>query len=257
MLLAASIGLALIIGNILALPVAIFAAFIGILMGWQIQLKQPKIMILLSSTVLFLIIFSSQYVISVLFLEMNFVTELFALLSESIQQSIKFMEMIGQTPDEKVVEKMNEMVSLTSTLIPSIFVLVSVMSVFLSMLINFPIARRLGVNVPKFQPFREMVLPKSILWYYLITLIVSLLIPFEKGSFSYMAFMNVSFILQFLFLLQGFSFIYFWSSLQKWPKAVPITLTIFVLIFAPLLYIIRLLGIIDLGFNLRQRLQQK
>ncbi|MEI5908385.1 YybS family protein [Bacillus spongiae] len=253
----ASIGLSLFIGSVLSLPIVVTTSIVGVLIGYFVQQGRQKGTILLVASVVTLIITVIEYMIAVVFLEVNIVSELFKTLDEAVEMSYGIVERMGQTPDPKAIESMESMVDLMKALVPSIFVIMSVMSVLIWMLLNFPIMKRFGVNVPKFQPFHKMMLPKSILWYYLITLVISLFISVEPGSYGYFALVNLSFIFQLLLILQGFSFLFYWSYSRGWSKAIPVSLTIFFLIFYPLLFIIRLLGIIDLGFNLRQRLQHK
>jgi uncharacterized protein YybS (DUF2232 family) len=114
--------------------------------------------------------------------------------------------------------------------------------------VNLPVLKRLGVDVPKFPPFREMRLPKAVLWYYLVTLVVTLFVELEKGTFAFMVFANATIVLRGLLFLQGISLIHFYFHEQKWPKSAAIMAT--VLAF-PLNSMVVLLGVLDLGFNIR------
>ncbi|WP_083800963.1 DUF2232 domain-containing protein [Bacillus sp. m3-13] len=49
----------------------------------------------------------------------------------------------------------------------------------------FLFIKRLKVKVSPFPPFRELMLPKSLLWYYLIVLILSIMAPEEGDNFIY------------------------------------------------------------------------
>ncbi|MEH7584161.1 DUF2232 domain-containing protein, partial [Priestia megaterium] len=107
-------------------------------------------------------------------------------------------------------------------------------------------------------PFREFKLPKSILWYYLIALILSFpSFNIEQGTFMYVAIINIVMGLQMLVVLQGISFIFYFSHQKGYAKAIPIVVTILALIIPIILQIVRILGIIDLGFNLRKQLDTK
>ncbi|WP_083800962.1 DUF2232 domain-containing protein [Bacillus sp. m3-13] len=60
-----------------------------------------------------------------------------------------------------------------------------------------------------------------------------------------------------LMTVQGFSFIFYFCYIKKISKAIPITLVILSFLITPLVYIIRMIGIIDIGFQLRDRIQGK
>ncbi|PMX97174.1 DUF2232 domain-containing protein, partial [Pseudomonas sp. MPR-R5A] len=73
------------------------------------------------------------------------------------------------------------------TLIPSILVMMSLSTAFIIQLIAFPIVKRFGVEVTKWNSFADLTFPKSILWYYLITIFATLMMNPEEGTFWYMA----------------------------------------------------------------------
>jgi uncharacterized protein YybS (DUF2232 family) len=58
-------------------------------------------------------------------------------------------------------------------------------------------------------------------------------------------------------LLQGLSFVAYFTHIKKFPKAFLIIAVILTFLLPFVLYIVRILGIIDLGFNLRKRLEEK
>ncbi|MEH6878471.1 DUF2232 domain-containing protein, partial [Priestia megaterium] len=96
------------------------------------------------------------------------------------------------------------------------------------------------------------------LWYYLIALILTFpMFNFEQGSFMYIVILNMLALLQMLVVLQGISFIFYFSYQKGYAKAIPIVVTILALIIPIILQIVRILGIIDLGFNLRKQLDTK
>ena len=113
---------------------------------------------------------------------------------------------------------------------------------------NLPVLKRLGVDIPKFPPFREMRLPKAVLWYYLVVLIVTLFFELDQGTFAFMVFANATIVLRGLLFLQGISLIHFYFYEQKWPKWAVILATIFAF---PLQSFVLLFGVLDLGFNIR------
>ncbi|MGM7637476.1 YybS family protein [Bacillus sp. Hm123] len=252
-----SLLVASVVGGLGAVPLAFMFGSTGIVMGSMVYKKLDKLSIFIAGSLTFLLNIILLYVSTILLTGVNVVTEMNESFKRSFQESIGLMEELGQPLPEEAVKQFQEGFAFFNTLTPSLFVLFALTAVFLFTLVNFPILKKLKIDVPHFQPFRMWRMPKSILWYYLILLLLSFVAILEVGSLWYSAYVNLMFMLQFCLIIQGLSFFYFFADVKKWPKIVPIILTILSIVFLPLLYLVRLLGIIDLGFDLRQRLQQK
>ncbi|MGR3766336.1 YybS family protein [Rossellomorea sp. NS-SX7] len=239
------------VGGPVALPLGLAFGSLAMVMGWGIRNQWDKLRIFMSSTFILLINIVIGFVLSIAFLNINIVEDG---LKESKTTYYSLLEQVGQEPDQKFIESLNSSIQLIQTLMPAFFLGMAAIFALLFIWVNFPILKRLGVNVPVFKPFREWMLPKSILWYYLIVLLVSMIAQPEQGTYLYTAVLNVLYVLQTLMAVQGLSFLYFLGHFKGWSKGSLVLITI---ISLPLLYLVRILGIIDLGFNLRQRLQRK
>jgi uncharacterized protein YybS (DUF2232 family) len=79
----------------------------------------------------------------------------------------------------------------------------------------------------------------------------------EEGTFWYMAIINMTYILQFLIILQGYTFIFYYFDKKGFSKAISITIAIVSFLIPIFLYIVGILGIIDLGFDLRKGFNKK
>jgi uncharacterized protein YybS (DUF2232 family) len=255
----ASLAISFIIGSIIAIPTTILFGTTGITLGYLTKKGMSWMTILLATTLVFLVNVIAQYGVAVVFFEFNFVKEINVIMNESLNNSYKMMEAIGGPNNniDTLKEQIDLMMKMIQLLLPSMLVMGSFFIVFLLQLINFPILKRFGLAIPKWQSFRDVVLPKSILWYYLLAMLLSIILKPEEGSYLNTALWNVNYILQILLVVQGLSFIYFVSHLKGWSKAIPILATVFMFLVPIVLYIIRILGIIDLGFELRKRLVKK
>jgi uncharacterized protein YybS (DUF2232 family) len=91
-----------------------------------------------------------------------------------------------------------------------------------------------------------------VLWYYLIVSIFSLFVSYEVGSFGYLATINALVILRVLLFLQGVSFIHYYFYVLGYPKWLAIVVTF---LAVPLYTFTIILGVFDLGFNLRSYLK--
>jgi uncharacterized protein YybS (DUF2232 family) len=253
----ASILISMIVGTVFAIPVAISFGLTGLVMGDFIREKKSREAIYFVGSIAFLITVVMTYVISVAFFQIDFIDETIEAAKTSIESSVSIMESLGQTPNEEQMEELLAGIEAGRFLKPTLFVIAAFLAVFFIQLVSFPVAKRFQVEIMDWKPFRNLQLPKSILWIYLFSIIASMVFNPEEGSFAFMAIVNIAFLLQWLMVLQGLALIYFFSFAKKLPKVVPIMFTIGVLLLPQLLYIVRILGIIDLGFDLRKRLKSQ
>ncbi|WNS75490.1 YybS family protein [Bacillus sp. DTU_2020_1000418_1_SI_GHA_SEK_038] len=252
----AAVLISLIVGTLLAVPLTLTYGLTGIVIGQLIKEKKNRTVSFMAASLVFLATVLIQYAVAVVFFKINFIKESIGVLRESIDGSRSMLETIGQGSSEKVIEQFEASLNLLDTLTPSLFVLIALFGVLLIELVSFPIVKRFGVEVDRWRPFREIVLPKSILWYYLLTMLASFALNPEEGTYWYMALMNIGFLLQMLMVLQGLSLISYFCYKRGISKAVPIFAVVFTFIIPIFLSIVRILGIIDLGFDLRKRLEK-
>lgn len=239
--------LTFIVGGILALPLALIHIPLGLVIGLSIFSRKSKLFMFMGASMVLLISLVLQYVASIALLGINVLEELLTAMKESFQQTGALMEKFGTLP-ENYNENMSQLLLTMETLMPTALVLGVFISTWLIILLLLPVLKRLGTEVPVFPPFREMKLPKSVLWYYLIVIVVSVFSEFQPGTMSYMILMNATAMLQFLLFLQGISFYHFYIKQEGWPKWVTVIVTILAL---PLQSFTSIVGIVDLGFDIR------
>ncbi|KAB2330806.1 YybS family protein [Cytobacillus depressus] len=253
----AAVLISLIVGTLLAIPLTLTYGLTGIVMGLLIKEEKGRTSTFIAATLVFLAAVLIQYAAAIAFFNFNFIQEAMNVMKESLNQSRGLIEALGQDSSGKVVEQLEASIQLFETLTPSLFVLIALFGVILIELVSLPIVKRFGVKMASWKPFREIVLPKSILWYYLLTMLASFAINPEEGSYWFTALVNISFILQMLMVFQGISFIFYFTHKKGMSKSVPIIATVLTFFMPIFLSIVRILGIIDLGFDLRKRLEKK
>ena len=193
-----------------------------------------------------------------LIFDVNFQQEFEAIATEQMQTYTSFMEGMGLESDEdgELETILREQIQLFLNLIPAFIAISAVILAFLVQWISYKILNRKGKNNYRFPPFRNLKLPASIIWLYLIVIIVSF-INLDPNGTMFIAIQNALIILEMLLVIQGFSFIFYFTHYKKWSKAVPIISIVLTIVFPIfLLYFVRILGIIDIGLNLRERLQK-
>lgn len=236
-----------VLGGVLLLPVALIFGPLGLVIGEAIQSKKTKLYTFMAAGLTFLISTMVLYLVSIVLFGINTIDELSKMIMDTQNRAITFLENTGEVPED-FVEQLNETVQYTLMAIPSAFILSSFLFAFVIILINLPIAKRLGHEVPKFPPFRLMKLPVLTVWVYLIVILLPIFTNMESGSTTELTYINASFILRVLFLIQGISFIHHVTYEMKSKKWLTILLSIVALLFSPLTIII---GILDTGMNLR------
>ncbi|MDZ5471666.1 YybS family protein [Bacillus sp. 31A1R] len=252
-----AVFISLIVGTLLSIPLTLAYGLTGIVIGDFIREKKNRVASFIAGSLAFLVNLVVQYAIAVAFFKIDFIKESIQVFKESIEMSVKMLGAVGQSPNEQLIEQFEAGVEMIGYLTPSLFVMASFLIVFLIQLVSFPIIKRFGIPVVGWRPFRELQLPKSLLWYYLFSLLASVIFKVDEGSYWFLAIINIAFVLQLFMILQGLSFIYYFSYQKGLAKAIPVIITVLVLFIPFLLYIVRILGIIDLGFDLRKRMELK
>ncbi|QGG53779.1 YybS family protein [Lysinibacillus pakistanensis] len=235
------------------LPFAFIFAVLGIIMGSTIRQQKSKLYLFMSSGIAVLLSTAIVFLAYLRLAGINMVEIGVEMAKKNYEQTATMSQNItGQstiTPDQ--IEAVSKMMELT---IPSTVTLGTFFVAFILMSINLPVLKRLGLNVPKFSPFQHMRLPRSILWYYMIVLCINLFIRPDLGSTLDVIVINVSYILWVLLILQGISFIHYFISKKGMPVGVKWIAT---LLAIPLSSFMILLGIIDLGFDVRSLVKGK
>lgn len=203
-------------------------------------------------------IFFASIVVSLIFstyvLDIDFAKQM----EEATNSIVESGFPVPLTPDvseEEWKQMLQQQIDLLLTLLPFIFVLSSLaMSVIVHWL-SRTIGKRLQYSIPALKPFREWSFPRSLLYYYFISLLILLLTGGTmEGSFWGKAIINLKYLLDVAFMIQGLSFCFHLFFVKQWRFAGPV-LIVSLFIFTVVPNILILLGIFDLGMNLRQRVK--
>ncbi|NGZ76589.1 DUF2232 domain-containing protein [Saccharibacillus alkalitolerans] len=111
-----------------------------------------------------------------------------------------------------------------------------------------PTLTSMGVAAPKLRPAHEWKLPRALIFYYFVVLIIDM-VTFNQGDgFWKAAAVNLLPLLQYCFIVQAIGFWFFIGHVKKWHRAICILMAIVTVVFPPM----RIIGIIDLAFPLRE-----
>lgn len=244
--------LSFLFGGFVGPGLAIIFIMTGIMLGDGIRQKKSKIYLFMSTGVSILLTFAILFVVTSKFMGINFITEGIELSKTTYKESLEYASQ--QTGQALPVEQMNQMFEYIEMTVPATITLGVFMLSFVLMTVTLTTFKRLKVDVPKFPPFKDMRLPKAVLWYYLIVLSINLFVNPEVGSTLYIITVNFSVVLWVLLTIQGVSLFFYIIYAFKYPTFLKV---LAVMMSVPLYSYVILIGIIDLGFNVRQFINEK
>jgi uncharacterized protein YybS (DUF2232 family) len=249
----ASCLLTFILGALPSVISALFAGLLGIVMGTLYRLHKKATVVFLAGLFINLAFFLGSIVVSFYLFGINPVHSLQEMMKESLRQSESIVGSLGAT-DERQIAMLQGMVDMIPKILPMLLVVGSAQMALINHWLSRKVLRRLGMTTSAFPPFREWKWPRSVLFYYIFITILSMTNWMAKSEgLLHLAILNLKPIFDLILLLAGLSFIFFYAYMKKWGKGIPILAIILVFLFPLFPFILILLGIFDLGFNLRTR----
>ncbi|MED3035343.1 YybS family protein [Bacillus tropicus] len=227
---------------------------IGIVLGYMYKKQKKPVEILMAGTLAYLIGIMLIYVASIKFFNIDLMKQMQNMFNESMTQSEKIVTAAGMPISKEQKELFAQFNDVLQTLFPSLLVMVSVCFSWITVMISGSVLRKLKHDVIPWPKFKDIQLPKSIVWYYVIFILLSTFIKVEPTSYLHMVFSNLYVIFALLLVLQGLTFIAFLAHSKGFTKGVPI-ISFIVCMFIPMLFpLVTILGIIDLGISLRSKI---
>ncbi len=227
---------------------------IGIVLGYMYKKRKRPVEILMAGTFAYLIGIMLIYVASIKFFNIDLMKQMQNMFNESMAQSEKIVNAAGMPISKEQKELFSQFNDVLQTLFPSLLVMVSVCLSWITVMISGSVLRKLKHDVIPWPKFKDIQIPKSIVWYYVIFILLSTFIKVEPTSYLHMVFSNLYVIFALLLVLQGLTFIAFIAHSKGFTKGVPI-ISFIVCMFIPMLFpLVTILGIIDLGISLRSKI---
>ncbi|KYG29631.1 YybS family protein [Alkalihalobacillus trypoxylicola] len=245
--------LAFIFGGLSGLLLALFFATSGVVMGELYRRKKGSFSVLIGASLSFTVGMLGLYVATFFIMGENPMSFIKESLREQINVSEAMLSSIGQNTDN--LQPFYEMIDTIHYFAPLMLVVMGCTIAVITVIVNQAILKRLRIPFEKLPAFRDWRFPRFFIWYYLITMLL-LLIGFEEGSTLFLFVTNLYPLFGFVMIIQGLSFIFYYFHIKKQSIALPILILI-VSFLTPLSEIVRILGIIDLGFDLRSYVTKK
>lgn len=225
----------------------------GILIGYLFKIDSPAFLVLKGAGLSVTAGVVLLYVATNLFLNIDPVQAFQNAMLESVETSEAILDMVDPA-DGMVVEDMRASIEFFNVIAPVVMVMISVTYALLIQLVAAHILRKGANEIPYFPPFREWGFPQVFIWYYLAVLMLGF-VGFEPGTPVYLAVQNALPALQLIVAIQGMAVVFYYFHHKRKSVIWPFLVLFLVFLLPIFLQLIRILGIIDLGFNLRKRMR--
>ncbi|WEG12805.1 YybS family protein [Pullulanibacillus sp. KACC 23026] len=248
----------ILVTDLLRACVAVFFLLIGLVMGELLKRKCSAIQLLIAGTCSNIVVLLIAYGICAFLFHINPINWITNQILKSIDLTLKMSPYLQGNKDAmKQFEAMRAQAKNMSQLAPALLVAISAMYALIIEILSGAVLKRLRVPFPKWQPFREWRFQRQLVWYYLGDLILMYWVGDKWGSTGSMVFYNIFYILEIIMVIQGLAFIYYFFYQRKQGLLFPNLITVFSILIPPVLYIVLILGIIDLGFDFRSRIKSR
>ncbi len=252
-----AVVLSVLFATIVSLPLTVLMGLGGIMLGSSIYKKLPAYETLGRGTIGFVVGLVFIFVFSQFVLQVNLMSEIDQMINQYVQMIKDLMEQFGLADQgEEQIEMLEQQMGMITSLVPAGIALIAILMAFVSQWVSYKVINRLDGMKLGFPPFRMLRFPVSLVWIYFFALIFTFF-ELDPSSTLYLAVNNVMMLTGILMTLQGLSFIFFYAHKKNKSKALPVASVILTILFPFFfLYFVRLLGIIDIGFSLRDRISK-
>lgn len=242
------------IGSIFGSFLAIFAGSVGIIMGGLYK-KESALPSIVAGVIIAILNFILAIFISNLFLGINIADALKQVMLGSLNSVEEILISAGNQEQADLIQNVyGNFFNNIAQLLPFIIISYSLFIIGINHMLVGKITKRMGINIPKFIPFREWTFPKSIIFYYLITVIIIQIKSLLDIYAINLIVINLYPLLQLVLMIQGLSFVFYYTYNKKLGRGLRV-ISIISLFIPVVSQLIHILGMVDIGFNLRNKIK--
>lgn len=235
-------------GLILMTPIVIYGWIVGLVLGVSFARKDSGVQTIALGSITILGLFLLALLISATVFQINLVDEMVRLMDEIFQQS---NQVLGSYMNQTL--KGIDFAEMIKVHFPSLLIINSLFLGFVNYWIGYGLHKRLGNNPRPFPPFAELRFPKSIIYYYLVVLVIALIPSLMKIHWIQVSILNILPVLDIILTVQGILFVFFFAKQRNMGKGLPI-LSIVLLFIPTITYILKIIGLLDLAMNIRTKI---
>ncbi|MGG1314098.1 DUF2232 domain-containing protein [Cohnella laeviribosi] len=228
-----------------ALTFGLFFLIPSIVMGHLYKKRTaPKKVILIGFVVLL-----AQLLLELIVLSMQFDLDLSSYLTQLLEETARALNASGTLlPEDWASDTADQLSNAIVTMLPALLLLASFALASVTHILSRRALAISGIETPALPQMRTWMLPRSMVFYYLIALVLSFVIPADSNNFLSMVTANAVPVLRFAFTIQAIAFFFYLASVKGWHKAVPVLIAVPILLYPPFY----LIGLLDVAFPLRK-----
>lgn len=247
-----SILLTIIFGLLLFIPITIYGWVVGLVLGISFARKDSGVQTIFLGSLTILGLFLFALVITNVLFGINLVDEVANMMDEVFAQSNQLLKSyLGESAINAV--NIGEVIKLY---FPSILIINALFLGFVNYWIGYGLYKRLGHHPRPFPPLAEIRFPRSIIYYYVVFLGLALIPGTANISWLAVSLHNILPVFDLVLSVQGVLFVFYFAKQRNMGRGLPI-LSI-VLLFIPLFtYILKIIGILDLALNIREKISSR
>jgi uncharacterized protein YybS (DUF2232 family) len=224
--------------------IGMFFVVPSIVMGALFRKRVPARSVLTGVTITFLLMFLVQLVTFTYGFNFSPIKEMGNLIRDSLDQFHSQGLLPGYWSDDLT----ETLIRTLTQSVPVALITASFMYASVAQWLSRRALKLSGLEMPRFKLAKDWMLPKVLVIYYLIVLVLDLLISQNDGSFPAVAMLNLLPLLRFAFTIQAIGFLFFIADQKRWNRSIPLLLAVPVLLFPPL----SLIGVLDVAFPIRK-----
>lgn len=230
--------------SILPLSLGFFFLIPSVVMGHMYKKHQPARTVV--TTVI--LIFIAQLLIELAILSSEYGMDLTAWMSTMLEEALTQIQAGALLPSDWASTTAASLGDAIVTALPSLLLLFSFVLAVVTQYLSRLSLRTMGIVAPAMSPMKSWMLPRSLVFFYFVALILSYALSPDYHGFWNTVAANAVPILQFAFKIQAIAFFFYIADVKKWPRIAPIAIAIPIMLISPLY----LIGLIDVVFPLRR-----
>lgn len=178
----------------------------------------------------------------------NVTVEVQRMMSESIAVWPEYLRsMFNEEMQELVVRAMIQMM-------PYYFICFSVLIVSITHTLGRRLMNRFaGTHMPGFPPVRDWKMRKSLVWYFVVALLVDFFVKLPPEHMITMILRNLVPLLTLVFSIQAISFLFYVAYKKGWNRSLPIVCAVVMVVFPFVQFLLSILGVLDVVLPIRDR----
>ena len=220
----------------------------SIIMGHLIVKQSPPGRVLVSGVLSLLGIMLLELLLFNLIFDLSLISEM----GNEIREMTNSLQSDGLLPVEWSADLTDSLVKMVTQSIPVVIITVSFVYAAVTQYISRAVLNRLDMRVPSMPKAYDWKLPRILVLYYLVALVLSMFIE-SDDSFLSVALLNLVPLLKLAFTIQTIGFFYFIAQQRSWSKVVPFIIAVVVLMLPPL----SLIGLLDTAFPIRKAFEKR